>query len=88
MQEQPRPGADPGPGRIDAELDNLVLGLLLDGPPWLWSVDEVGRELDDRVGVQDAIARLGAAGLLHRLGDFVFASRSAHRACELHAGTI
>jgi hypothetical protein len=69
-------------------MDSLVLGLVLDGASWLWSVDEIGREIDDRAGVQDAVPRLGSAGLLHRLGEFVFASRSARRAGELHAGTV
>ncbi len=88
MHEQ-RMAADPSrAGRTDEELDSLVLGLLLEGASWLWSVDEIGRELDDRVEVQDAVARLATAGLLHRLGEFVFASRSARRAGELHAGTV
>jgi hypothetical protein len=74
--------------RTDEELDNLVLGLVLDPTSWIWSVDEIDRELDDQVEVQDAVARLAAAGLVHRLGEFVFASRSARRASELHVGTV
>lgn len=88
MHEQRMPADPPRGGRTDDELDNLVLSLLIDGASWVWSVDEIAREIDGLAGVQDAVARLGAAGLLHRLGEFVFASRSARRASELHAGTV
>jgi hypothetical protein len=88
MHEQRMAADRPRAGRTDEELDSLVLGVVLDGAPWLWSVDEIGREIDDPAGAQDAVARLGAAGLLHRLGEFVFASRSARRGSELHVGTV
>ncbi len=54
------------------------MGLLLrpsDQRPW--SVEEVEREVGDALVVADAIAALLAVGLIHRCGDFVFASRAA-----------
>jgi hypothetical protein len=88
MQQQGMAGDRPRAGRTDEELDKLVLGLVLDGPSWLWSVDEIARELADPAGARDAVARLAGAGLVHRLNEFVFTTRAARRASELHAGTV
>ena len=43
----------------------------------LWSVEEVERMLGDALAVTDALARLHAVGLIHRLENYVFATRSA-----------
>ncbi len=44
----------------------------------LWSLEDLGRDLGDRIAVEDAIARLRSAGLIHQTTDgFVFASRAA-----------
>jgi len=48
-----------------------------------WSLDEVARELGDSVRATDALNRLHAAGLVHRIGDFVFAARPALHAARL-----
>jgi len=56
----------------------LVLGLLLaeqDQRPWLPS--EIELEIGDRVATLDAVDQLHAAGLVDRLGEFVFATRAA-----------
>ena len=61
----------------DERAQKAVLGLLLqpnDQRPW--SVAEIERELGE-IEVTDAIAALHAAGLLHRCGEFVFASHAA-----------
>lgn len=68
-----------------------VLGILTDHYPALLSFDEVvheyaGFSLDlsqARVMVADALAHLMQAGLVHRLDQFVFASRPAVRAEQL-----
>jgi hypothetical protein len=62
-----------------------VLGLLTDAEVQRpWSVAELEREIGHHVRTLDAVARLYAAGLVHRLdGGFVFATRAAVRASEL-----
>ncbi len=64
--------------------DSAVLNLLLD--PTLrapLSVDEITREVGERIKALDAIARLHGCGLIHRYDDFVFATRAARRFREL-----
>jgi len=63
--------------------DKTVLELLLNSQQWPWSVEEVGRELGDRVDAEDAVGRLRGAGLVHRLDGFVFPTRAAIHAVEL-----
>ena len=69
-----------------------VLAVLLEAYPAQRSVDEVVRELTDdpeafaaRDAVMNAIRDLAGAGLLHRHGPFVFATRAAVRFDELQA---
>jgi hypothetical protein len=59
--------------------EGAILGLLLNFDSGsLWSVEEVVRQLSaSRLEVVDGIASLEAAGLIHRVGDFVFATRAA-----------
>ena len=59
--------------------DGAILGLLLNFDSGsLWSVEEVVRQLSaTRLEVIDGLASLQAAGLIHRAGDFVFATRAA-----------
>jgi predicted transcriptional regulator len=65
----------------DQHRDQAVLHLLLDYSPW--TVDELVRELDNhRTGVRDSLGRLAGAGLIHRLGEFVFVSRAGRLADE------
>jgi hypothetical protein len=88
MQEQRIPDARRSGRRSDDEIDNTVIGIVLDDGPWPWSLDEIARELGDRADAEDAVARLAGAGLIHRLGDFAFPSRSLRRANELRIGTV
>jgi hypothetical protein len=74
----------------EEQAEQAVLALLLDVHPALLSVDEVVRELTDRPDdfaprdrVNNAVRDLVAAGLVHRHGAFVFASRAAVRFEEL-----
>jgi hypothetical protein len=64
------------PAAAEPEANATVLELLT-GEPVLWSIDELAREIGDRVTAVDAVARVHADGLAHRLGDFVFATRAA-----------
>jgi len=56
-----------------------ILGLLLNFDAGsIWAVEEIVRQLSaSQVDTIDALASLEAAGLVHRLGDFVFATRAA-----------
>ena len=65
------------PSEEDERAQKAVLGLLL-GPNEQrpWSVQEVEREGGETIAAADAVASLDAAGLIHRCGDFVFASRA------------
>jgi HD-like signal output (HDOD) protein len=43
----------------------------------IWSVDELAREVGSPITARDAISGLYTAGLVHRFGEFVFATRAA-----------
>lgn len=45
--------------------------------------EEVSREIGDPVEAADSLARLHGAGIVHRLQDFVFATRAAVEATRL-----
>jgi hypothetical protein len=64
----------------DAEVLSLLLG---DDAQRPWAVEELEREVGDKIAVNDSLARLYGAGLVHRLEGFVFASRAAVRGAEL-----
>ena len=50
----------------------------------LWSLDDLGRELGDRIAVEDALHQLHSAGLIHRTTDgFIFATRPAVRLIQI-----
>lgn len=74
---------DETPGeRIDRR-ESVVLALLFDDP-FPWTVEEIGRELDDPKYAVDCVASLAGDGLVHRFGEFVFPTRAARRSDELH----
>jgi hypothetical protein len=70
----------------------FVLYVLIARYPALLTVDELAREFartsaqreTARVCIEDGIAELAGNGLVHRLGEFAFASRAAVRGRELH----
>ncbi len=71
-------------GKEEDGADAAVLAMLLaEDAQRPWSLDEVALELGDRLRATDALNRLQAAGLVHRLGDFVFAARPALHAARL-----
>ena len=58
--------------------NSAVFGLLIgphDQRPW--SVRELVLEIGNQLDVEDAVARLHGAGLVHRCGEFVWATRAA-----------
>jgi hypothetical protein len=65
--------------RDSRSVEAAILGLLLNFEAGsIWAVEELVRQLSaPRLDVIDAISELEAAGLAHRLGDFVFATRAA-----------
>lgn len=63
--------------------DAVLAMLLAEDAQRPWSLDEVALELGDRLQATDALNRLQATGLVHRLGDFVFAARPALHAARL-----
>lgn len=42
-----------------------------------WALRELVLEIGDQIEVEDALARLHAVGLIHRCGEFVWATRAA-----------
>jgi hypothetical protein len=88
MQEQRISDEGRGTRLSEDEIDNTVIGFLLDKPWWPWSLEEIARELGDRPDAEDAVTRLTGAGLVHRLGDFAFPTRSLRRASKLRLDMI
>jgi hypothetical protein len=83
-------GREPPPTSDEQQAEQAVLAVLLDVHPAQLSLDELVRELTDRPDdfaprdrVNNAVRDLAAAGLVHRHGAFVFASRAAVRFEEL-----
>ncbi len=92
MHSQPNPAA--AAGTAEVSFDEALLGLLIDNHPGLWSLAELTRSLTSSAqtangedlpthDTEDAIERLYAAGLIHRIGTYVFATRAAHTAQRL-----
>jgi hypothetical protein len=75
------------PGERIDQRERTVLALLF-ADPFPWTVEEIGRELDDPKYAVDCIASLAGDGLVHRLGEFVFPTRAARRSDELHEGAF
>jgi hypothetical protein len=88
MQQQRIPDERRVSGLSEDEIDNTVVSFLLDKPSWPWSLEEIARELGDRPDAEDAVARLTGTGLVHRIGDFAFPTRSLQRASKLRLDTV
>jgi hypothetical protein len=85
----------PIPGISEDAFDTALLGLLVHDHTGLWSVAELARCMSSSATAaiapddppthetEDAIERLHAEGLIHRVGAFLFASRAAHAAQRL-----
>jgi hypothetical protein len=92
MHRNPIPGVEPG--AAENAFDSALLGLLIHDDAALWSMAELNRSLTSSAQAagtieppthetDDAIERLHAAGLIHRVGRFVFATHAAHAAQRL-----
>jgi predicted transcriptional regulator len=83
------PNTDRIPDDIAQEQDTRVLNVMLcESSSWPWTVDELARETQNSLRTEDAVRRLIEAGLVYRLGEFVFPTRTARRANELHLGAV
>jgi hypothetical protein len=72
----------------ERQLDCIVLSFMFNEASWPWSVEEIARELDDKDEAIEAVRRLADSGLAHRLGEFVFPTRTARRAADIEIGTV
>ena len=88
MQTQRNRGVDPESSLSEEQIDSTVLDFMLCGSDHPWSVAEIVRELGNGPDAQDAVARLAGTGLVHRLDEFVFPTRTARRAEELQIGAV
>jgi hypothetical protein len=79
MHDQPT--QEPGE-RMDLADQDLLATLTNDDSHRPWSLVELAHECG--ADVTDSLGRLQRAGLIHRLGDFAWATRPAVRARELH----
>ncbi len=87
MSETRSISGNENPGeRLDANERAVLLLLFEDRAPC--TLDELGRELHGRGDAADAVSALARAGLVHRLGDFVFPTRAARRSDELYDGAL
>ncbi len=93
MRDQRTPGHAPDD---PAQLKQALLGLVVDDHPGLWTLAELDRHLrpssdtppghePNRAAVEDAVEDLYAAGLVHRIGHYVCATRAAHVAQRLES---
>ncbi len=78
------------------QLQQALLGLLVCDHTGLWSLIELDRALHPssetptgqepiRAAVEDAVEELYGAGLVHRIGHYVCATRAAHTADRINA---
>ena len=78
MQDQPIP-----PAVEDVQIDQAIIGALLTDEAPLWSFYELVRQFGNEIAVTDSVNRLAGQGLIHRLDQFVFATRAAAKATDL-----
>jgi hypothetical protein len=75
--------SDPSPGSDDVLRDSRVIEagiydrLTMPDHQRPWAVRELVLEIGDQIEVEDALTRLHGVGLVHRCGEFVWATRAA-----------
>ena len=68
------------PAEETKQTEATILGLLLgQANQRPWAIEELIREIGRPDDTADAVASLHGSGLIHRCGDFVFATRAALR---------
>ena len=79
----PDQNTTPAP-RPESHAEDCILFWLLDPEQQRpWSVDEIIREYGEPTTATDALSNLNGVGLIHRSGDFVFATRAAIRFSQI-----
>jgi len=69
---------EPSPERAEEVVDQAILHLLLKADQQRpWSQHELALEIGDQIDVEDSLARLRGAGLVHRCAEFAWVSRAA-----------
>ncbi len=72
------------PSETAEQVERAILAMLLvEDEQRPWSVQEVELEIGDHIETADGLGALHRAGLIHRCGEFVFATRVAVRAQQL-----
>jgi hypothetical protein len=74
MQQPSTPPAGETLGQVESAIYAMLVVADEQRP---WSVHEVELEIGNPALTTDALTRLHAAGLVHRCGDFAWASRAA-----------
>lgn len=74
MQDNPSPDSGDVLRTVEA---GIYERLTRPGEQRPWAVRELVLEIGDRLGVEDALADLHGTGLVHRCGEFVWATRAA-----------
>ncbi|HEV3047738.1 MAG TPA: hypothetical protein VGY13_10290 [Solirubrobacteraceae bacterium] len=79
----------PTPAQACDETQRTVLYLLTAENQPLWTVDDVGRAIDNRIGGVDAVGHLRRAGLIAQTTDgHVFATRAGYRAVAMTGAVV
>jgi hypothetical protein len=69
--------------RFDA-MERDVLYLLTGDDLPIWSVEDIGRDVEDPTGAVDAVRGLHNAGLIHKTSDgYIFATRAGFRMVQI-----
>jgi hypothetical protein len=77
------------PARAFDDMQRTVLYLLTTEDQPIWTVEDIGRAIDDRVGGLDAVAHLRRAGLIAQTTDkHVFATRAGCRAVAITGAVV
>jgi hypothetical protein len=73
--------AEIAPTERQRQLDSAILAMLVHEEALLWSVEEIAREI--KTDPVDSLDRLHGGGFIHRLENYVWATRAAFIADEL-----